>query len=397
MKKISSRNYLIGLRVHLLPVVVWFATLVCVVVLFSHRSQRFEVVGMAWVEVHEVAATARGRLKSVPVQLFDTVDAGDTVAVLNTVLDDEHIQKQIATIDAQKVALELQLTELRQNYEAEIHSRESEWVAERRAFTADVVAAEVRVLDVNAVLESDRALLATMQADVRTFTIRNQARLGTDSGIYYELQTMKANYDTLAKKIEENENLRREYMRKLDEAIARRQEFHEYKPRKGTPRDASDVDPNVPNAVYAVDVIAKAIEALERQKEELQERLKDVLLKAEFGGVVSQIDNREGEAVLAGEPILTIRPTKPTEILAYASQDQAGLFEKDVVVEVIKRAQPPQIAENAHVTYVGPAIEQIPTRLWRNPAIPEWGRPIRITIPPGLDLIPGEVVGIRVM
>jgi hypothetical protein len=37
----------------------------------------------------------------------------------------------------------------------------------------------------------------------------------------------------------------------------------------------------------------------------------------------------------------------------------------------------------------------MPQRLWRNPNIPQWGRPVLIDIPPGLSLVPGEVVGIR--
>jgi len=37
----------------------------------------------------------------------------------------------------------------------------------------------------------------------------------------------------------------------------------------------------------------------------------------------------------------------------------------------------------------------MPERLWVNPNIPEWGRPILIKIPPGLELVPGELVGVR--
>ncbi len=387
MKKISSRDYLMGLRVHLLPVVVWFATLVCVVVLFSHRAQRYEVVGMAQARVYNVGLTCRARLKSVPVQLFDTVSAGETVAVVNTAPDDERLEAEQAVIEAEMVHLELQLSELRQNYNAEVKNRKSEWFAERRAFTADVVMANVRVRELEAVIESDRPVLEKMQADNKTFTIQSQSLVGADTARYYELQAMKADYNALVKKIGENEKLLATYKKEFEEAKARRDIFDkEYVPVAGT----TDEDAN--------NVKAKAIEALQRQWDELQARRTDLELTAPFEGVVSQINGRVGEIVFLPDlPILTITEAVPTEIIAYASRAEVGRFRKDMKVEVVTRTVRPRIGRNAKVTYIGPTVEQMPTRLWFDPTIPEWGQPIRITIPPGLDLIPGEVIGIRVM
>jgi hypothetical protein len=39
----------------------------------------------------------------------------------------------------------------------------------------------------------------------------------------------------------------------------------------------------------------------------------------------------------------------------------------------------------------------MPEQLWRNPAIPQWGRPIVIRIPKGLELVAGELVGVRTL
>ncbi len=63
-------------------------------------------------------------------------------------------------------------------------------------------------------------------------------------------------------------------------------------------------------------------------------------------------------------------------------------------VELVRNSDPPQIARS-HVIHLGPAIEQLPNRLWRNPNVPQWGRPFLVEIPEGMDLIPGELVGIR--
>jgi len=63
-------------------------------------------------------------------------------------------------------------------------------------------------------------------------------------------------------------------------------------------------------------------------------------------------------------------------------------------VELIKDREPAQIA-TSQVTHIGPIMELMPERLWLNPNIPQWGRPVVIGVPDGLDLISGEIVGIR--
>jgi hypothetical protein len=56
MKIISPTSYLSRLRQHFLPILVWLCAVACVVVLFSRRSQRFEVLGIAQGQVRQIAA-----------------------------------------------------------------------------------------------------------------------------------------------------------------------------------------------------------------------------------------------------------------------------------------------------------------------------------------------------
>jgi multidrug resistance efflux pump len=144
----------------------------------------------------------------------------------------------------------------------------------------------------------------------------------------------------------------------------------------------------------AQDLMLKATKVLEHRMNELNARREKLVLKSPFDGIVSQIQGRVGETVLAGGAILTIAEDKPREIIAYASEDQARQIQKGTAVELIKTSEPAQIAKS-EVTYLGPNIDQMPVRLWRNPNIPQWGRPILMKIPPGLKLLPGETVGIR--
>jgi hypothetical protein len=103
---------------------------------------------------------------------------------------------------------------------------------------------------------------------------------------------------------------------------------------------------------------------------------------------------KAGEAVLAGQPILTIAQGKPKEIIGYASERQLGQIRPGVMVELVKNTNPAQIAKS-EVTYVGPVIEQLPARLWQNPNVPQWGLPFLVKVPEGMVLTAGEVIGIR--
>jgi hypothetical protein len=52
---------------------------------------------------------------------------------------------------------------------------------------------------------------------------------------------------------------------------------------------------------------------------------------------------------------------------------------------------------HSQILRIGPTMEQMPQQLWRNPNIPEWGQPFMIKVPPQMNLIVGERVGIRTL
>jgi multidrug resistance efflux pump len=74
---------------HAVPVTVWLVSAAAVVWLFYERAQRFEAVGIARGQVRQIAASSMGRIMEIPVQLFSFVKAGQTLAVVDTVADNE--------------------------------------------------------------------------------------------------------------------------------------------------------------------------------------------------------------------------------------------------------------------------------------------------------------------
>jgi multidrug resistance efflux pump len=392
------RSYPSGrLRPHVLPVLVWLGALAGVVILFHHRSLRFEVLGMAQGQVRQIAATCTGRLKSVPVELFQEVREGDPIAIIDTVLDNEHLEAELSAASAEIKRLSAELEATRDRLIAEATNIETDRIASQRRFYVDVENARLRVLELKATIETDRMMLEDLKLNSKIYAAQNI--LDQNDTVYYERRKIKVEYNVLVRKIEENQRLLAQEENDLKQTHQRRDEF-------------ARRQPQLPSIDRVLEVVRRAINVQERQVDALLARREPLILKAPIDGVVSQIlrrpvrrtgegvvrqmIRRSGEAVEAGEPILTISATRPSEIIAYVSGEQLGQIQKGVKVEVIKENEPVQMGRSK-VTYFGPIMEVMPQQLWMAPDIPQWGRPMLIEIPPGLKLIPGEIVGIKVL
>jgi multidrug resistance efflux pump len=383
MGRTGLRNSRLFLR--FLPVLVWLGAVAGVAGLFHRRIAQFEVVGIANAEVHDVGTNTRARVISVPVQLFTKVTKGDPVAVVSTVLDDERIEAAKAVIQAEIKSTGAQRTELRKNYEAEIYNRQSEWWAELRAFTSDLVAARLRIQDVNSAIENDRAMLNKILLDNRNFWEENAANFGTDITLFNKYKTMEASRKTLEEKIKRDTLKLANNKKELEDAKDRRERYIKYQPQPG-------IDPN--EAQHITDLI---VAALQQELNELEERQRELVLTAPCDGFVSNINTQVGEVVILPDfPVVAITEEKPSSIIAYVSENMLGHFAGRKEVEIIKGSVPKQIGRS-EIINVGPRVEQLPQRLWRNQAIPQWGRAVQIEIPIDMKLLPNELVVVRVL
>jgi multidrug resistance efflux pump len=395
MKKKRSGRYRLGFvqKHQLVPVLVWLAVVVCVVGLFYRRYERFEIVGLAQGQVRQVAATCTGRLQELPVGLYHEVKQGQVVAVIDTVLDNEPIQAQLASIAAEIEHLMAQLLPRQEQLLAEAANLETSHVADERTFAVDVEDSRLQTLQLRAQIASDRITLQDLKMEVGTL----QYLVQQDAVGPYELERVKAQHEALAQKIEENERALEQAQEHFRQAQQRLDEFRRRQMQH-------------PSVDSALEVIRKEAKVQERRMEELRARCEPLELTAPIDGMIVPIPaqtgggqrrgqgervlTRPGEVVTAGDPILAVAELQPSEIVAYVGQSQVGQVHEQMTVELVKNREPAQIAESKVVS-VGPTIELMPQRLWRNPNVPQWGRPIMISIPAGMELLPGEMVGIR--
>lgn len=387
MKRVNLKNYPFRLRLHFFPVVVWFCALICVVFLFSRRSQRFEVIGITQGQVSQLATNSPGRIVSINVRQFDSVTEGQTLAVVNTVLDNEQIrielQAQLETVLAEIEHLTAQLVPTQDSLLADEYDRENNRISDSRRFSIDVENARLEILGLKALIETDRISLEELALEVKI----SQELVDQQVVTTYDLEKSKAPYNTLSKKIAENEKLLVQAESALEEAEKRQEEYLQFQPHN-------------PSIEGALEVIRAAIRVQEKRMDEVLERLESldlreaVELKAPFDGIVSQVIRQPSEAVLAGEAILVVTDSEPENIIAYTSEELINLIEEGSPVELIKISEPAKIARSK-VVYIGPTVEQLPVRLWQNANVPQWGRPFLIEAPLGMDLTVGEAVGIR--
>lgn len=397
---INKRYYLR----HLLPVTVWLGAVALVVWLFYHRTQRFEVVGIARGQIRQVAVSSTGRIREIAVDLFEPVRAGQTLAVVDTVLDNEQaleaeLKAQLGATRAEAERLAALLIPTQEQLQADVAGLQISRADNQRRFAVDVENARLGILELQAAIASDRVTLNDLSMDVKIL----EDLLEKQAIAPYELQKVQVQHESLASKLKENERSLEQARADLKKAEERYEEFS----RQTLPEQSVD---------HALEAIRKEITVQEELMKGLLAQLaaletrRSVEVTSPMDGVVIPVDSqandalmqrpgeqvmrRTGEVVSAGDPILAIAQKEPTEIIAYVGQSQLGFVKEAMAVELVTIREPRQVTQS-FVSSIGPTIELKPQRLWRNPNIAEWGRPVLIQIPPDLTIVPGEVIGIR--
>lgn len=135
-------------------------------------------------------------------------------------------------------------------------------------------------------------------------------------------------------------------------------------------------------------------EALRAELALLRSEEEKLTIVATSSGVVDSINFRVGEKVSPFAPILTISGHMPTLVRGYVLEkvrtDLAIGDSVDVLAVGMRPAKVPGV-----VAGLGSRIMEIPPRLWKVPAYPQWGREVIVRIPAGNPLLLGELVAVH--
>jgi multidrug resistance efflux pump len=113
---------------------------------------------------------------------------------------------------------------------------------------------------------------------------------------------------------------------------------------------------------------------------------------APVSGTVYKIFLRPGQLAKAGEPVMEISADGSTYVVSYLREAEQYIRPTPhMQVEVRPRADPKRVVPGT-VDTVGSTVESVPARQLRDQKVPEWGLPVRLTIPSDANLRPGEIV-----
>ena len=140
-----------------------------------------------------------------------------------------------------------------------------------------------------------------------------------------------------------------------------------------------------------VNAVRVSVAAKEEQISKLDAKLEALVIKSPIAGTVTQIHARPGQFVQPGHPILEIASERGTSIVAFIRGEQQILPREGMEVE-IRTASDPYHAHAAKVESVAGQYDSVPARLLRDPKTPEWGIPVRVTLPQDVNVRPGELV-----
>lgn len=148
----------------------------------------------------------------------------------------------------------------------------------------------------------------------------------------------------------------------------------------------------------AAETLVAAVRVQEEKLRLTEAQLGSTELTAPIDGVVSIVHRRTGEAINAGESVVTVAATSPARIVGFIRQPLALEPKAGMTVEVRTRTAARQVA-SAQITEVGRIMEPItPTvlALLNRTNSPELGLRVHVSVPAALHLRPGEQVDITV-
>jgi multidrug resistance efflux pump len=237
---------------HVMPLVVWGATLMLVMGLFYSRSQQVCVFGLVQGRVLDVATTCTGRVADVKVKLFDTVKQGQTVAILDIVPDNKDVERdlkaQLETISAKIQHLTAQMAPEQERLLTDASRMDSDRAKEIRQFATDEDNARLRILELRAKVETDRMKAKTLEGTL----VEDRKLVDANAIAVAAMEKVQTEYETLQATIRENEAVLVQAGKGLELAQDRHAKFL-----------AMAVER--PSVDHALDVIRKEIGVQEKQ------------------------------------------------------------------------------------------------------------------------------------
>jgi multidrug resistance efflux pump len=342
--------------VRYVPALIFIAVLFVLVLLWKNYASAPTLVGQAEVVPANISSYKPGMLAQLTVNRFDKVKAGDSIG-------------QVLVTDPKILAASLAVTKAEIE---EIRASQTPVAAEQRL--------AMEYSEVRLHWMAQRAELGLAKADL----LVAQADFHRTEELFKDKIVSERAYDLAKAKQDSLQN-------KVDELTVSVQD-------QGHRVDNLQPTNTVEISRVTDEALRDAISVEESKLRLTEAELNPITMRAPVDGMIDVIYHRVGEAVTAGEPIVGIAPFNAVRIIGYLRPPLLDEPKLGGGVEVRTRGPHRQVGA-AKIVQVGTQFEplppalQIPARL----ANSELGLPLSISVPPSLQIRPGELVDLTLV
>jgi multidrug resistance efflux pump len=361
-------------RIQALPLVVFAICVVVATQLWKSQGGTAHAVGEVLAVRVDLISQLDGVLADVPyrrLQLFDRVQAGDVVLRL----DDQPTRAALETLGKTLEQAKAELDKTAEQARVDDAARRVDELSEARRRALRIEELRLEILQTKTLVETDRVELQRLNEllDVTREVFERKAANRVD------LINAQLRRDIVGQRIASNEKVLTESESQRDRAIGQMSEF--------SPQQAIEV-------AKLLAPVRAAIGVQEARIRELQLQVKALEIRAPLDGTVAAVTRWPGQAVRAGDAVVTIASEQAQYIVSYVRQQSRFHPAVGMAVDVRLRANP-SVAIEGYVDRVGPQVELVPPHQLRDPRVAEWGLPVRVALAGQGELKPGELVDLR--
>jgi multidrug resistance efflux pump len=385
-----------------LPVLAWLVAGGLTFLLLRGRPATGQISGLVTEPVIQLAFGEAGQLQEILIPAGGQVVAGQPLALLaddDLELQGVGIQRRLEVLEAELVAIrersagnqaDLRVQILQESESKDLAELEllAEALLENRRFSNDVADLQLDVLAREVDLEVAR--LEHSRVQVRL----NRGRALAAQKLFEEatVEDLALELDQLAAEIKSREAQVAGTRREHRSAEARQASWQA----RDTADDSLPVDDRMTALFAEMEAelaVVRARLALERvQFSHLELARAARILGAPADGVVAEHLLLAGQFLNAGAPVLSLRtPIARSLVLWLPSTALVSRPDPGTLYRIARSADTRTLA-SATLVSVASGVGPLPTALWRDARVPQYGLALTMDVPEVLDLVPGESV-----
>ncbi len=355
-----------------LPLVLFLVCVAGSLALWKRHGRSPNTVGSVDAVRVDVISTGAGVLTTPPKgdwQTFDFVDAGMVVATI----DASHAQARLTTLAVDREALkdEIGATRERLAFDKVSLLQEDEREAVRLSWQAETL--RLQVMDRAAQIAVDRIELQRLDLEVQS----TELLVGASAASRIQYDRARLERERTQARICAAETALAEATAQRAVAVARLDQRSNLIPVE---------------VAKLLQPLRTAVTAQEARMREIEIEVTQLAIGAPVSGTIMAIHRRPGQAVVPGEPIVTIATHTARHVTVYVRESQG--VTPSVGMRAAATSRNKQTKFETIVNEVGPQVELVPIRHRTDPTRPEWGIPVRCAIPESITLRPGELIDI---